>query len=272
MKLSYISSQWQLIWHKQLRRPYRLHIIDHGTNGPTVILLHGIAASSANWSHMLEELQPKYHCITIDLLGFGDSPKPQWGDYTLDDHMRAIRYTIRKLHLRSEYILVGHSLGSLLATHYARLWSHRIQRLLLLSPPIYSPLDAIGSTVARKRTALFLKLYKFVRTHPRMTPQNFKRLGRLLPLPTSIVVHPETWIPFMRTLEHCIEQQVIHDDLAQLHVPTTIFYGLLDQLLVIANITLLAKTAGIASISIRGANHDVGRRYAKTVAKHLTTI
>lgn len=256
------------LWHKYLGRPYKLPVQIHGDRGPVIILLHGIAASSGSWANLLPRLSSRYRCITIDLLGFGNSPKPQWGDYTMDDHVWAIRRTIKSLHLREDYILAGHSLGSLLAVHYAKRWPQHLQRLLLLSPPIYAPLDTISSKVARRRTALFLRLYHFLRTHRRMTPANIKRLGLILPLPISVVRHPETWTPFMRTLEHCIEEQTITADLAALHVSTDIFYGTLDQVLVPHNIRATAKETVTIHV-IRTANHDIGKRYASTVANFL---
>jgi len=258
------------IWHRYGHRPYKLRVHDHGGNGPVIILLHGIAASSASWTNLIPFLTANYRCITIDLLGFGDSPKPQWNAYTMEDHLRSIHYTIRRLHLRRDYILAGHSLGSLLATAYARRWPRHISRLLLLSPPIYAPLDTITSKLARQRTALFLSLYHFLRTHRRVTPANVKRLGRLVPLPKSIVRNPQTWMPFMRTLEHCIEQQTIIDDLAALQIPVDIFYGTLDKVLVPHNIRIIQQP-NVTIQTIRGANHDLGKRYAAVVAKHILT-
>jgi pimeloyl-ACP methyl ester carboxylesterase len=137
-----------LFWHKTLARPYRLHTETHGDSGkPIVVLLHGIAASSEDWHKLVPLLERYYYCITIDLLGFAKSPKPQWATYTMEDHLEAIHRTIRSLHFHRPVILVGHSLGSLLATRYARDHPRRISRLLLLSPPVYPPLSYIAKKV-----------------------------------------------------------------------------------------------------------------------------
>jgi hypothetical protein len=59
-------------WHRVFRRPYRLHVAHSGdTSKPVILLLHGIAASGEDWRKVLPHLEPDYHCITIDLLGFG---------------------------------------------------------------------------------------------------------------------------------------------------------------------------------------------------------
>jgi len=257
-------------WHGTLGRPYLLHTASHGdTDKPVVILLHGIAASGEAWSELVAQLSPQYRCITIDLLGFGRSPKPQWAEYDIDQHVRALRRTIRSLHIKGRYILIGHSLGSLLATNYARRYPGRISQLLLLSPPVYPPLDSIKGRLALRRTDLLMRVYRILRESPRVTPARLGRLRLLGVVPRSISSHPETWIPFKRSLERCIEQQTIQRDIRALRMPVDIFYGTLDTLVVGANVQALARLAGVQTHTFRG-NHTLGRLYAKTVAKQLT--
>jgi pimeloyl-ACP methyl ester carboxylesterase len=257
------------LWHKYLRQPYRLHVVDHGGDGPVIILLHGIAASSDKWSNLVPLLAESFHCITIDLVGFGKSPKPQWYGYTMDDHVRCIHHTISKLRLKGPYILAGHSLGSLLASRYARLSPKTVSHLVLLSPPVYAPLDTITSKAARARNQLLLKIYAFLRTNPRMTLTNFKRLSYILPLPKSVWQYPDTRIPFIRSLERCIETQTISEDLVQCKMPIDLFYGSLDQVVVAYNIRQLKNVKGLSIHGIRGANHEIGKRYARLVAGFL---
>lgn len=258
--------QW---WHRSLGRPYRLHFTIHGeADKPTIVLLHGIAASSEDWGKLIPLLTPQYRCITIDLLGFARSPKPQWAVYSMEEHIRSIRHTIKRLPMNGPFILAGHSLGSLLATRYARSYPRQVNRLLLLSPPVYPPLAAIQKRSALRRTDLLIRLYRFMRTHPRMTPENLRRLSYIIPLPRSITTYPETWLPFFRTLERCIEQQTIMDDIRAIRAPTDIFYGSLDTVVVGDNVRLLARARDVHLHTFRG-NHAIGRTYAKTVAAVL---
>ena len=260
---------WSIFWHKTLGRPFRLYTTTHGDpTKPTLVLLHGIAASSEDWSKLIPLLTPQYYCITIDLLGFAQSPKPQWAAYSMEDHLSSLRYTLRTLGVDRPFTLVGHSLGSLLATRYARRYPQKISRLLLLSPPVYPPLTAIQKKSALRRTNLLLQIYKFLRTHPRMTPENVRRLSFIVPVPRSITTYPETWIPFFRSLERCIEQQTVIDDIHALGMPIDIFYGSLDTVVVGDNVRLLAKAPDIRLHTFQG-NHGIGRNYARTVARVL---
>lgn len=260
----------QQFWHGVLRQPYRLHIKTYGDKSkPVIILLHGIAASGEDWRAIVPLLTRQYRCITIDLLGFGTSPKPQWAQYTMEQHVRSIRHTIRSLHLPGPYILVGHSLGSLLATRYTHRYPARIARLLLLSPPVYPPLDTIEGRLALKRTDLLMRAYRTLREHPRMTPKNIERLSKLGVMPRSIILHPDTWTPFKRSLGRCIEQQSILQDVRDIHTPIDILYGTLDVVVVGANIRKLSRPHDVRIHTFTGG-HAFGRTYSKAVAKLLT--
>ncbi|MGB4800502.1 MAG: alpha/beta fold hydrolase [Candidatus Saccharimonadales bacterium] len=256
-------------WHGLLGRPYRLHSRRSGTaQKPVAILLHGIAASGEDWQKVLPYLETDYECITIDLLGFGNSPKPQWLSYTMDDHMRALHYTLQKLHLGPGSILLGHSLGSLLAARYASEHPKNVSRLILLSPPIYPPLDSIENRSARKLTGWLLKLYKFLHDDPRITPDSFKRLMYIAPLPRSVIRKPDTWLPFMRTLKECIEQQTILQDIEKLTLPIDICYGSLDQVVVGRNVAPLASQKNITIHEFINT-HELTKRYGKLVGTIL---
>lgn len=263
-----LESRGDIFWHKVLRRPYRLHVTDHGGDGPPILFLHGLASSSATWEHVLPLLRSQYRCITIDLIGFGQSPKPQWYAYSMDDHIRDIHAAIRRLRLGRPAILVGHSLGSLLATRYARLHQERVHRLVLISPPVYAPLGTIESRVARQRTSLYLRAYRFLRTHKRVTPENIIKLSRILPQMKFLTLNMATWIPFIRSLEQCIENQTVVQDIAEVRAPINIFYGIFDEVIVPYNIRQLAKLPDVTIHPLK-VDHNVGKRYAAAIARQL---
>lgn len=263
------SKPFERFWHGVLRRPYRLYSSVHGEpDKPVVVLLHGIAASGEDWGKLIPLLTPRYRCISIDLLGFGKSPKPDSAQYDMDQHLSAIHRAIRSLHVGTPFILVGHSLGSLLATRYTRQHPREVRRLLLLSPPVYPPLSSITGKVALRRTDILMRIYRTLRTHPRMTPENVRRISRISVLPPSIAKHPETWVPFKRSLERCIEQQTIEQDITAVRVPIDIFYGTLDTVVVGQNVQNLASKAGVEVHAFRG-NHALSRHYASIVSKLL---
>ena len=73
------------------RRDPMLHIAQQRGEGPTVILLHGIASSSVTFQNVLPLVEGRHRCITIDLLGFGGFPLPEDCEYTVCRPCRGYR-------------------------------------------------------------------------------------------------------------------------------------------------------------------------------------
>jgi pimeloyl-ACP methyl ester carboxylesterase len=82
--------------------------------GPPLVCLHGFAATRYTWRHLVAPLASRATVIRLDLKGFGDSPKPRDGAYTVADHAGAVAAYLRVHDLR-DVILVGHSFGGIVA-------------------------------------------------------------------------------------------------------------------------------------------------------------
>ena len=83
----------------QVKHPIRrLDISLHGEqyscriagSGSTIVLLHGIAASSATWEKVIPRLVEHHTVVAPDLLGHGESAKPP-GDYSLGAYANLLR-------------------------------------------------------------------------------------------------------------------------------------------------------------------------------------
>lgn len=263
-------AEWLLDWLRRFGRlPYWLYVAGDEGRGPTVVMLHGIASSSDNWHHLVPLLSQHYRCITIDLLGFGRSPKPASSAYRIEDHVRSLHATLRRLQLRGPVILVGHSLGSLIATRYAARYPRRVARLVLVSPPVYLHPSQVAEPRSKAVTMAYLAAYRYVRSHKHMTLTAVKRLAQLLRVNSAIDLTEESWLPFARSLEHCIESQTLIADLARVRVPADVFYGRLDQLLIPENLALIGELRGVRLHPVAAADHVVRKRLAKAIAEYL---
>ncbi|MBN1149514.1 MAG: alpha/beta hydrolase [Anaerolineales bacterium] len=116
-----------------------LHYVARG-DGPPVILLHGMAASLHDWESLQPALsQAGYRAIAVDLLGHGDSAKPDAAQlYTYRHTYAALEDWIASLQDEPPFILVGHSLGGHLGLTYALRNPEKVRALALLDP-FYSP-------------------------------------------------------------------------------------------------------------------------------------
>lgn len=254
------------------RRAPLLHIaIDEG-EGPVVLLVHGIASSSVTFARVVPLLTPRHRVIAVDILGFGQSPAPADAEYTLEEHVAALDATIRSLKLREPVVLVGHSLGSLIAARYtamrqARRWLRQtVSRLVLVGPPIYlSPAD-IGNPRVRAGVTAYLRAYNFIRANKEFTIANAAIISRLLPK-GLFEITDRNWTPFVKSLEHCIESQTVISDLAGVHVPVDVIYGALDAFIVPGSMGVIERMRHVTMHRVEANDHIVRKRLARVLAR-----
>ncbi len=104
---------------------------DCGT-GQAVLFLHGFMGEGSCWRSLITELEPHYRCISLDMLGFGQSSTPPIR-YDIATLVSFVRQFIETLGLGS-VTLVGHSLGGWVASAYALAYGETVNALVLLAP------------------------------------------------------------------------------------------------------------------------------------------
>lgn len=118
--------------------PY-LHFESCGS-GPAVICIHGWGASVFSWRNIVEPLAKHHRVITVDLKGFGDSPKPDDGAYSVFDQSEHVSNLIEYLALDS-FVLAGHSYGGAvslaLAMSLKKAGSTALRGLILIGAASY---------------------------------------------------------------------------------------------------------------------------------------
>ncbi|MFJ1926211.1 MULTISPECIES: alpha/beta fold hydrolase [unclassified Streptomyces] len=99
------------------------------------LYVHGLGGSSQNWSALMPLLQDVVDGEALDLPGFGDSPPPDDGNYSVTGHARAV---IRFLDAaeRGPVHLFGNSLGGAVATRVAAVRPDLVRTLTLISPAL----------------------------------------------------------------------------------------------------------------------------------------
>ena len=107
----------------------------HQGEGKPVILIHGFAASLHDWDALTPELTKRgYSSYALDLLGHGDSPKPDARFYQMDWLFDHFSNWMQSLRLTEPAFLIGHSLGGHIALEYARRVSAWTRGLILVNP------------------------------------------------------------------------------------------------------------------------------------------
>lgn len=110
------------------RTPQTAAYLEVGSGIP-VLMLHGFMGDSTCWQPLMEKLQSHCHCISLDLMGFGQSTKPMIR-YNIAKEVAFVRQVVEALHLEPCYIL-GHSFGGWVATAYALQYPNAVRGLIL---------------------------------------------------------------------------------------------------------------------------------------------
>lgn len=105
------------------------------TGLPPALYVHGLGGSSQNWSALMQLLDDVVDGEALDLPGFGDSPPPDDGNYSVTGHARAV---IRHLDAagRGPVHLLGNSLGGAVSTRVAAVRPDLVRTLTLVSPAL----------------------------------------------------------------------------------------------------------------------------------------
>lgn len=86
-------------------------------NGPVALFLHGNPTSSYIWRNIMPHVASAAHCIAPDLIGFGQSGRPDIA-YRFADHVRYLDALVAALGITTAY-LVAQDWGTALAFHLA---------------------------------------------------------------------------------------------------------------------------------------------------------
>ena len=111
--------------------PRRFTYRESGAGDP-VVLLHGIGSSSASWIPLFETLYG-FRLLAWDAPGYGGSTPLQASRPRAAEYAKALRTFLDTLDLK-RVLLVGHSLGALMAGAFVAASPERVSALLLLDP------------------------------------------------------------------------------------------------------------------------------------------
>lgn len=213
----------------------------------TVVMIHGIAADSSSYSHALTYLEgttslKEVRFVTFDLLGAGKSRKSDKLNYGFEEQLEALHNSILKLNIDTPMVLVGHSMGTMIAARYASLHKRLVQKLILISAPVYTEKDlestAFAAAIKVFKEAVSVKNRKVLETKCFNNEMN------------RIVLNKHNYRTF-----------------AELTVPTVLIYGNLDQFVAPFNYPKLLKDNKeyLTAIKTEG-RHGVSRdKYTKMV-------
>lgn len=206
------------------------------SQGRTVVLLHGKNFGAFSWKTTIESLSKAgYRVIAPDQIGFAKSSKPEGYQYSFQQLAANTRALLDSLGI-DQSVIVGHSMGGMLATRYALLYPESTEKLLLVNP---IGLEDYGAMIpARTPDEWFAGELK-------QTPEGIKAYQRkfyydgawspeyeaLTELASGMTRHEEfpivAWTSAL-VYDMIVTQPVVHD-FDRLQVPVRLVIGMRDR-------------------------------------------
>jgi len=264
--------------------PGTANYVQQGAGAP-VIMIHGLAASLHDWDDLIPEITKNgYAAYAPDLLGHGDSPKPDSRAYQMDWIVEHFFNWMKSLHLTEPAVFIGHSLGGHIALEYARRVSAWTRGLILVDPfysrsqlPLllrntYGRSNVSGMVIGRTPQWLF-------RFFVDMSSVAFGHsVGALHSLPERIRV--QTVLDYKRTAPGVYHIPNVMSDMSQylpeINVPTLVMWGDRDKTLAPASFSRLVSSLPKARGETLRAGHVPHQSHAaifnQMVMKFLSEI
>ncbi|MBN2550784.1 MAG: alpha/beta hydrolase [Anaerolineales bacterium] len=132
-----------------------IHYVEAGQAGPALVILHGITGSHTSFLHLIPALAQQAHVYALDLRGHylsGHTP----GAYQLADYGQDVVAFLQSV-VKQPAILVGHSLGGMVAVWAAAQAAEWVRGVFLEEPPLFI------SQPPRLQETPFYGLFTFLR-------------------------------------------------------------------------------------------------------------
>jgi pimeloyl-ACP methyl ester carboxylesterase len=115
-----------------------VHYVDFGGQGKPLLMVHGLGGSALNWMAVGPALAERYHCIAIDLVGFGQTPLHNRAA-TVGANAELVSQFIDKV-IGEPVVLVGNSMGGHIAILESADHPQQVTECILVDPAVPIPI------------------------------------------------------------------------------------------------------------------------------------
>ncbi len=223
------------IEHQNVKMAY-MDVAADNPNGKSVILFHGKNFNGYYWKDVIKALSEKgYRVIVPDQVGWGRSDKPgiHYSFHMLADNNKKL---LDSLQIKS-VIVIGHSMGGMLATRFTLMYPGVVEKLVLEDPigledyKTFVPYKSLDSLFANEMKATYESYKKYQQGYyPVWKPeyeQYVKAQAEDLYKPD---LKKTAWANAL-TYQMIYEQPVVYE-FKNISVPTLLIIGLADRTIV----------------------------------------
>lgn len=123
--------------------------------GPAILWLHGFTGSHRSWEEITPQFSPHFQCVSVDILGHGDSDAPSDGErYRMDMVVSSLHRLMGELG-HTSYACVGYSMGGRTGLSLAVRYPHAVHKLVAesASPGLEVQAERVGRQMADDQLA-----------------------------------------------------------------------------------------------------------------------
>jgi pimeloyl-ACP methyl ester carboxylesterase len=205
-----------------------------------VILFHGKNFNGYYWKDVIEELSRRgYRVIVPDQVGWGRSDKP---DIHYSFHLLAAnsRALLDSLNIK-KVIVIGHSMGGMLATRFALMYPATVEKLVLENPigledyRTFVPYQSLEKIFETERKASYESYKKYQMSYyPVWKPEYEQYVKAQAEALVQAGFEKTAWANAL-TYQMIYEQPVVHE-FKNIQVPTLLIIGSEDRTIVGKNL------------------------------------
>ena len=207
-------------------------------NGHTVVLLHGNNFAGFYFGGPIDVLRKAgFRVVVPDQIGYGRSSKPIM-PYTFTDMARNTRLILQSLKIERAMV-VGHSMGGMLAARFATQYPDMVERLVLYNPigltdsrfdrPLEAADDSYKRTLASTYQTIRSSLMRYVAHNPAAWTPQFESYAKIRYSWTLSADWPR--LAMVQTLLGQLQYlDPVVDDWAHIKATTLVFGGAEDSL------------------------------------------
>jgi pimeloyl-ACP methyl ester carboxylesterase len=207
-------------------------------NGHTVVLFHGMNFAGFYWGGPIDVFRRQgFRVVVPDQIGFGRSSKPII-PYNFHDMALNTRRILQHLNI-PKVMIVGHSMGGMLAARFATQYPDIAERVVIYNPigltdpryerPWTSVDEAYPRTLASTYQTIRASLFRYVSHNPSAWTPEFEKFARVRYAWTLSAEWPR-YAMVQSLLSQITYLDPVIDDWAHIKAPTLVFGGAEDSL------------------------------------------
>lgn len=251
-----------------------MHVVEREGPGRTVVLVHGLGASTVLWDALVPRLPEDLRVLAVDLRGAGASRETEPAELTTALWAHDLHVLLERLGV-AELVLVGHSLGVSVVLEYALRSPKTVAGLVLINGE--SRLGALAPRMQRSADLIRANgLESWVRDqwrlNPPFAPSSLESSPELLDTYRTMLLANRP-LDYVRACEAIVNAEDLTARLGKVAQPVAVVVGALDDRTVPDAGRAMAEALPDAELTeVADAGHTLPMEAPEQVAQAISAL